>query len=280
MMRKIAVLVLLAFLLLMILPAGAMDFADLRSMAPAGTFLQPGQAAQFTGNSYRSENISIAISKHRVNNTDVFVADIYVASIENLRRALSHDEWGANAEPPSALAMRSNAILALTGDYSHLFSKGLVVVNGEVLRKTANALRDNCLISPDGSMLTYKRGKMDVKQVVKEEIWQSFLFGPALLKADGSPYEKFNSNIGVANPRSVIGYFAPGHFCFVLVEGRQTNQKGLALVPLSNFMYELGCVAAYNLDGGQSAMLWFNGKIISNPYKGGRALADIVYIGE
>jgi len=152
--------------------------------------------------------------------------------------------------------------------------------NGEVLRKTANALRDNCLIYPDGSMVTFKRGKMDVREVVKEDIWQSFLFGPALLKADGSPYEKFSSNIGVANPRSVIGYFAPGHFCFVLVEGRQTNQKGLALVPLSNFMSELGCASAYNLDGGQSAMLWFNGQLVNNPYKGGRALTDIAYIGE
>ena len=280
MMRRFVSLVLAVLLLLTVLPAGALAFTDLRSLAPAGTFLKPGQPSQITEYSYKSENISIVINKQRVLNTDVFVADIYVAGIESFRRALSHDQWGANAEAPVTLAARSNAILAMTGDYSHLLSKGLVVVNGEVMRKSANALRDNCLIYPDGSMVTYKRGKMDVKQVVKQEIWQSFLFGPALLKTDGSPYDKFSSNIGVANPRSVMGYFAPGHFCFVLVEGRQTNQKGLALVPLSNFMHEMGCVAAYNLDGGQSAMLWFNGRLINNPYNGGRALTDIVYIGE
>lgn len=280
MMRKFAALVLAFVLLLMALPAGAITFADLRSLAPAGTFLESGQPAQISENSYKSGNISIAISKQRVRDTDVFVADIYVASAQYFKRSLSHDRWGANAESPSTLAVRSNAILAMTGDYSHLFSKGLVVANGEVLRKTSNALRDNCLIYPDGSMVTFKRGKMEVKEVIKQDIWQSFLFGPALLKSDGSPYEKFSSNIGVANPRSVIGYFAPGHFCFVLVEGRQTNQKGLALVPLSNFMSELGCVSAYNLDGGQSAMLWFNGQLVNNPYNGGRALTDIACIEE
>lgn len=279
-MRKYAALVMAFMLLLMALPAGAITFADLRSLAPAGTFLEPGQPAQISENSYKSNNISIAISKQRVRDTDVFVADIYVASAQYFKRALSHDQWGANAESPATLAVRSNAILAMTGDYSHLFSKGLVVANGEVLRKSSNALRDNCLIYSDGSMVTFKRGKMEVKDVIKQDIWQSFLFGPALLKSDGSPYEKFNSNIGVANPRSVIGYFAPGHFCFVLVEGRQTNQKGLALVPLSSFMSELGCASAYNLDGGQSAMLWFNGQLVNNPYNGGRALTDIAYIGE
>ncbi len=279
-MRKYAALITAIILLAMALPAGAVTFADLRNLAPAGTFLEPGQPAQIGESTYKSANISIAISKQRVRDTDVFVADIYVAGAQYFKRALSHDRWGANAESPGTLAARSNAILAMTGDYSHLFSKGLAVANGEVLRKTSNALRDNCLIYSDGSMVTFKRGKMDVKEVLKEEIWQSFLFGPALLKSDGSPYEKFSSNIGVANPRSVIGYYSPGHFCFVLVEGRQTNQKGLALVPLSNFMSELGCVSAYNLDGGQSAMLWFNGKLVNNPYNGGRALTDIAFIGE
>jgi exopolysaccharide biosynthesis protein len=279
-MRKYAVLFMAFMFLSMVLPAGAITFADLRSMAPAGTFLEPGQPAEVSESSYKSENISIVISKQRVRDTDVFVADIYLASAKYFKRGLSHDQWGANAESPSTLAVRSKAILAMTGDYSSLFSKGLAVANGEVLRKTSNALRDNCIIYPDGSMVTFKRGLMDVKAVIKQDIWQSFLFGPALLKSDGSPYDKFSSNIGVANPRSVIGYFAPGHFCFVLVEGRQANQKGLALVPLSNLMSELGCVSAYNLDGGQSAMLWFNGQLVNNPYNGGRALTDIACIGE
>ena len=51
------------------------------------------------------------------------------------------------------------------------------------------------------------------------------------------------------------------------------------MIPLSRFMSELGCKAAYNLDGGQSAMMYFRGQIITEPYNGGRKISDIVYVG-
>ncbi|NLD03647.1 MAG: phosphodiester glycosidase family protein, partial [Clostridiales bacterium] len=35
-----------------------------------------------------------------------------------------------------------------------------------------------------------------------------------------------------------------------------------------------------NLDGGQSAVMMFMGQTVNQPYKGGRALNDMVYIGE
>lgn len=281
-MRKIWTLLVILALLLGSLPGAAEDmvFADLRHLAPEGTFLNPGEQPVTDLLSYKSENISITITEKRVGETDVYVADIYVASARHLRRGLSHDSYGRQAQNMGTIAYNNNAILAMTGDYSHLFSQGLVVVNGQVIRKTPNGVRDNYLIHPDGTVTAYKRKQMDVKQVIQQPLWQSFLFGPSLLKEDGSPYEKFDSKIGVANPRSVIGYFGPGHYCFVLVDGRQKDKRGLAMVPLSEFMSQLGCQSAYNLDGGQSAMLWFQGTIINSPYRGGRALTDIVFIGE
>ena len=281
-MRKTWILFLVLVLMTGSVPAFAQDmaFADLRQLAPAGTFLNPGEQPISDNYSYKSENISITITEQRVENTNVYVADIYVASVRNLRRGLSHDAYGKQAQNMGTIAYNNNAILAMTGDYSHLFSKGLVVVNGQVIRKSANSARDNYLIHPDGTATAYKRKQMDANAVIQQPLWQSFLFGPSLLKEDGSPYDKFDSKIGVANPRSVIGYFGPGHYCFVLVDGRQKDNRGLAMVPLSKFMSQLGCKSAYNLDGGQSAMLWFQGTVINTPYKGGRALTDIVYVGE
>jgi len=275
-------LVLLMVLLLALPPAHAqeMAFADLRDLAPAGTFLPEGQAPQISDSTYRSRDIAITITKHRYENSDVFVADIYVSSVSHLRRVFSHGQWNKNAQRAKTLVQDAGAILTITGDYSGLLSQGLVVGNGRVLRSSGNRQRDNCLIYPDGRMQTFARRELDVEEAILQPIWQSFLFGPTLLSADGQAIDKFDSKIGVANPRSVIGYFAPGHYCFVLADGRQKNSRGLALVPLSRFMVDLGCVAAYNLDGGQSAMLWFNGQMINAPYKGGRPLTDMVYIGE
>ena len=257
-----------------------MVFPDLRALAPEGTFLPEGAQPQVTETSYKSDSVSISIEKRREYNSDVYIADIYLADVQHLRRAFSHEKWGSNAQSPGILVAQSSALIAITGDYSSLFDKGLVVANGEILRKTANALRHNCVIYPDGRMETWGRNEMDVKTVLEEPVWQSFLFGPELLGDEGKAFEKFDSKIGAANPRSVIGYHAPGHYSFVLVDGRSDENRGWKLVQLSEFMESLGCKAAYNLDGGQSAVMIFMGQTVNDPYKGGRALNDMVYIGE
>ena len=50
------------------------------------------------------------------------------------------------------------------------------------------------------------------------------------------------------------------------------------LAELSRLMEQLGCKLAFNLDGGQSASLFWNGQIYSKPCNGGRDMADIVYL--
>ncbi len=274
---------LLALIMLFSISAVAAEekpvFADLRALAPEGTFLAPGSEPVFNANSYRSEHIAITITKQRVDDADVTIADIYVSSVEYLRRAFSNGGWRKPADRVASIALSNNAILAISGDYASLLDVGLVAANGEVFRKSDNKARDNCLILTDGTMVTYPRRAMKSADMMTDNLWHSFLFGPRLLDDDGQPFPKFDSKVGVANPRSVIGYYAPGHYCFVLVDGRSAQSKGLAMTPLSRFMSELGCKAAYNLDGGQSAMMYFRGEIITQPYNGGRKITDIVYIG-
>lgn len=274
---------LVTLLMLIAAPSGLAGeqaaFADLRALAPEGTFLEPGQEPVFDQYSYRSEHIAITINQQRVDEADVTIADIYVASVEYLRRAFSGGAWRKPADRVASIALSNNAILAISGDYASLLDVGLVAANGEIYRKSDNKARDNCLILRDGRMVTYPRRAMKSADMMTDDLWHSFLFGPRLLDDNGQPFEKFDSKVGVANPRSVIGYYAPGHYCFVLVDGRSAQSRGLAMTPLARFMADLGCIAAYNLDGGQSAMMYFRGEIISEPYKGGRKITDIVYIG-
>ena len=92
---------------------------------------------------------------------------------------------------------------------------------------------------------------------------------------------EFNSNVVRANPRTAIGYYEPGHYCFIVVDGRQTGySEGLSMEDLSQLMYDLGCKVAYNFDGGQTSMMVFDGKVVNKPYKDGRSCSDIVYVGE
>ena len=254
--------------------------ADLRTNAPDGTFLESGQEPIITENSYQSEDISIQILRTRdeESKSDITIADIHVSSVAYLRRGFALGKWDGEMRSIKTIADDSNAILAMTGDYAALLDAGLVAANGIIYRKTDNRIRDNCLILADGQMVTYKRREMDLSAVLDDGIWHSFLFGPALLE-NGEAIEAFDSKIRSENPRSAIGFYEPGHYCFVLVDGRSTSSRGMKLEQLSMFMKNLGCHTAYNLDGGQSAILWFNGEIINKPYKGGRRLMDIVYIG-
>ena len=178
----------------------------------------------------------------------------------------------------NTIAPDHNAILAMTGDYSSLLNSGLVAANGEIYRMSTNKVRDNCLILKDGQMLTYRRQEMIYEEALALPLWRSFLFGPELL-SKGEASERFTAPIRVSNPRSAIGDFAPGHYCFVVVDGRSSKSRGVTLEELSALMKDLGCQTAYNLDGGQSAIMWFRGQFVNVPYRGGRRLADIVYIG-
>ena len=253
---------------------------DLRANAPEGTFLSPGEAPVITPEGYRSEHIAITISHMRddESRSNIVIADIYVSSVRYLRRGFALDKWNGEMRSIKTIAPDAGAILAMTGDYASLFSAGLVAANGEVYRQNDNRVRDNCIILHDGQMLTYPRGEMKIEDALKMGLWHSFLFGPALLEG-GEAIASFDSKIRNTNPRSALGYFAPGHYCFVVVDGRSAASRGMTLVQLSAFMRDLGCQTAYNLDGGQSAVMWFNGELVNKPYKGGRRLMDIVYVG-
>ena len=94
---------------------------------------------------------------------------------------------------------------------------------------------------------------------------------------------QFHCNKGIlaTNPRAAIGYYEPGHYCFVLVDGRQSKySKGMTMQQLSQLFEDLGCTAAYNLDGGQTAVMASKLGVVNRPYDGGRTTSDIVYIGE
>ena len=89
----------------------------------------------------------------------------------------------------------------------------------------------------------------------------------------------------MTNPRTAIGLLSPLHYIFLVSDGRTKESKGLSLLELAELMQDLGCVTAYNLDGGGSSTFWFNGRVLNRPTTYGkqieeRSISDIVYIGQ
>lgn len=291
-MMKTMLKILLA-ILLVLLPVSALgELADFSDMYPE-KFLLEGSDPIVTENSYQSEDVNITITTRRVSDSDVYVADIYVRSVECFQRGHAGDKYGKATAKVEKLAANRDAILAMTGDSGHYFTKGWAISNGVINRDSPNRLRDIAIIYRSGEMVGIPNENIDNDQIRADaeagKIWHIFLFGPSLLDAEGKarPKAEFqDSNVKAANPRSVIGYYEPGHYCFVQVDGRKNKSVlekgkknlGIKMHDLALLMEELGCKAAYNLDGGQSSMLWYNGKVISTPHKGGRPIGDIVLI--
>ena len=288
----------LALMLLMTTAlALAEDFAD----AFPDKFLAEGEAPVMTETSYRSHNIAIEITSQRYIESDTYIADVYIRSMDQFRRYYARDDWHKSKDTVPTMAQESGAILALTGDSSQNFTSGWVIGNGVIERDASekpNTRRDLCIVYKNGEMRTLLTPDKEQNAQLAEEaddIWHIFLFGPALLDERGQPYakkffeERTNPHeVTYANPRSALGYIEPGHYCFVQVDGRRTSSKlepgerngGVRLEELAELMASLGCKTAYNLDGGRSSMLWFGQALISTPAAWDRRIGDILVIRE
>ena len=239
-----------------------------------------------TNDRYVDGTICITVTrtetKERTGNTLVyFVADIYVQNVESIRRGIGGSSYrDMHARSIKKFSKECSAIVAMSGDYCTTDDPAFVVVNGFIVHQTKELNRDLCVLFRDGEMKTYSPGDIDTEALKERGVWQTWNFGPMLLDENGEPLKEFNSPDRVfgRNPRAVLGYFEPGHYCFVVVDGRQNGYSmGLTLEELAALMKDLGCKAAYNLDGGISAQIAWHAKRLNHPGKD-RSLIDIVYV--
>ena len=242
-----------------------------------------------TDHSYKSPEVSIEITTHSVEEngwTSVYhVADIYVASMDNFKTHTVNGElqyW--STADMMELDREANAILAISGDFYSYQQSGFIMRNGQIYSDKAG-WADICVLYDDGRMATFTGGQYNVDEILADGAVQVWQFGPTLLDGEGHAMTVFphaQGTVNQPNPRSAIGYYEPGHYCFVVVDGRQDEYShGLLLPGLSAVFEQLGCACAYNLDGGGSAVMTFNHERFSRQSNGGdRKLGDILLITE
>ena len=250
---------------------------------------QAAKTATVTNSSYKDENISINLTETTVNETQVYVADVTVSSSEYLKTAFAQNSFGTNVTAKTSVtAAENDAILAVNGDYYGANSSGYVIRNGVVYRDTVreNSNNGDLAIYKDGSFKIIYEDQISAEQLVKDGVINLLAFGPALVE-NGEVVVGKNQEVGQAmasNPRTAIGIIDENHYIIVVSDGRTSESEGLSLYQLAEVMKSYGAKTAYNLDGGGSSTLYFNGQVINKPTTGGnkiseRAVSDIVYIG-
>lgn len=250
---------------------------------------QAAKNAQVTDTSYSDGNISVKLTEKTVNETQVYVADITLSSSDYLKTALAQNSYGTNVTAKTSVtAAENNAILAVNGDYYGANSSGYVIRNEVVYRDSVreDASNGDLAIYKDGSFKIIYEDQVSADQLVQDGVVNLLAFGPSLVE-NGEISVDTNTEVGQAmssNPRTAIGIIDENHYIIIVSDGRTSESKGLSLYQMAEVMKSYGVKTAYNLDGGGSSTLYFNGQVINKPTTGGskiseRAVSDIVYIG-
>lgn len=236
---------------------------------------------------YSDGNITISLEEFTANDTIVYAATVSISDPSLLKTALAQNAYGKNVtEETSDMAEENDAILAINGDYYGAREKGYVIKNGVLYRSIADSDREDLAVYSDGSFEIIKESEISAQELIDKGVYNLFSFGPALT-VNGEITVDEDDEVGKAmasNPRTAIGIKENGDYVFVVSDGRTDESEGLSIYELAQIMNDLGCVISYNLDGGGSSTMYFNGNIINNPTTNGnkiseRKVSDIVYIG-
>ena len=252
----------------------------------------------FTENGYEDESISVRLEKVTIDTAIYNVAYVKIADPSQLRTQVSAKNRN---QLISTMAKKSNAVVAIGGDYYGSDKGGYIVRQQEVIekRKTPYDTRDLLCIDENGDfhILLRKRNAYDKKTKVNENFTEQlkalvsehtlinvFEWGPALV-LDGEKQEipeSYSGALSHRNPRCAIGQMGPLEYVLVVVDTvthhDRSGDEGATGEDLARFMADLGCVQAYNLDGGNSALMYFHGANYSDKTEQEeRSVSDIIY---
>ena len=236
---------------------------------------------------YSDSKSKITVTQYRAYDSNIYVADVEVTDGTSILSAFANNTYGRNiTDTTSDMAEENNAVLAINGDYYGARQSGYVIRNGVVYRNQGSNGED-MVISKDGTLSFISESDTTTDSLIQKQAWQVLSFGPVLVE-NGQIAVTENDEVGMAmasNPRTAIGTVAKNHYLFVVSDGRTSESAGLSLYELANFMKSLGATKVYNLDGGGSSTMVFQGEVVNNPTTNGnkiseRAVSDILYIGK
>ena len=236
---------------------------------------------------YSDSKSKITVTQYRAYDSNIYVADVEVTDGTSILSAFANNTYGRNiTDTTSDMAEENNAVLAINGDYYGARQSGYVIRNGVVYRNQGSNGED-MVISKYGTLSFISESDTTTDSLIQKQAWQVLSFGPVLVE-NGEVAVTENDEVGMAmasNPRTAIGTVAKNHYLFVVSDGRTSESAGLSLYELANFMKSLGATNVYNLDGGGSSTMVFQGEVVNNPTTNGnkiseRAVSDILYIGK
>ena len=220
-----------------------------------------------------------------------FEADLYgdLNAGEMLRTVQNDPEkMGKVRVDATETAKKHNVVFAMNTDYytyrvavNNNRHTGIGIRDGRILyddpyteKQVTNSMFPNLdmlAFMPDGSLKVYHSWEKTAQEFIDEGVQTVYSFGPYLL-LDGKVSERAYANNENKNPRCAIGMVEPGHYVAIMCEGRLKRSAGVTISYLAKMMRAKGCQVAFNMDGGQTAVMVFMGKQLNQigAYDGGK----------
>ncbi|QYM77363.1 phosphodiester glycosidase family protein [Leucobacter luti] len=249
-------------------------------------------AATLTADSYTNGDTAVTVQQLSTGSgsdtVTYYVADVTLGDATELRSAFAANQFGTNVTATtSEIAADHDAVFAINGDYYGFRETGIEIRNGVIYRD--EPARTGLALYTDGTVKVYDETATSAAELLAAGVWSTLSFGPALL-VDGAVLSGIddvevdtnfgNHSIQGEQPRTAVGVIDENHLVFVVVDGRSEGySRGVTMTELAEIMRELGAETAYNLDGGGSSTMVFNGEVVNQPSNGGeRGTSDILYV--
>jgi exopolysaccharide biosynthesis protein len=177
----------------------------------------------------------------------------------------------------SYLAENRGALAAINGSFFDVDNGGSVTyfeVNDSVISRTREsglkwAVPDSLA---NGAIILTKQHTLEIEAAKREQFYEEsqreefvLISGPLLISsslAQHLPDMKFTQH---RHPRTCLG-ITEESLIFMTVDGRTEQADGMSLYELQQYLLDLGCTYAINLDGGGSTTLWTDIQgVVNNP---------------
>ena len=234
---------------------------------------------------YLDETIFAITWKQALDYMCYTISEVKIAHPSQYRRFLAGGEYGSDKQfTTTEMAASVNAVLASSGDFYKHRRMGTIVYDGVVQRVDSWQV-DTCYINDEGDLFFTSKGENpDIESAQKfvdeHNIRFSLAFGPILIQ-NGEKVMTWNYPVGEIEdefPRAGLGQRDKLHYIITCVNAEGAYPNVPDIYRFQNVVANFGCDMVYTLDGGQTAVIAMNDKLINSVLFGfQRKISDIIY---
>ena len=242
-----------------------------------------------SGWNYEDPTISVHVKKEiaSLGNGDCpyWVATIKIKHASQLRTMAANGFEYSGDVDGGKMAKRVNAVLAISGDSYNYTGHGLIVRQGKVFLNALQGDRDVLVVDEDGDFhIVALANRGDIGPTIKgKKVINTFFFGPVLVENGRAAWimpqltlnDDMRSNDG--RQRMAIAQVGPLEYKCICCGPPENGSVGMTVAQFAQLVASLGVKTAYNLDGGYTTKMYFNGNLVNTWSKTDRPITDIIY---